>query len=40
MLNNIGMASAAAAFQAVIGFAVIVVVNSLVRKFDRDNALF
>jgi putative aldouronate transport system permease protein len=40
MLNNIGMASAAATFQAVIGFAVIVLVNSLVRKFDRDNALF
>jgi putative aldouronate transport system permease protein len=40
MLNNIGMASAAATFQAVIGFAVIVVVNALVRKFDRDNALF
>jgi putative aldouronate transport system permease protein len=40
MLNNIGMASAAATFQAVIGFFVIVLVNSLVRKFDRDNALF
>jgi putative aldouronate transport system permease protein len=40
MLNNIGMASAAATFQAVIGFIVIVLVNSLVRKFDRDNALF
>jgi putative aldouronate transport system permease protein len=40
MLNNIGMASAAATFQAVIGFVVIVLVNSLVRKFDRDDALF
>ncbi|MDR1029779.1 MAG: ABC transporter permease subunit [Treponema sp.] len=40
MLNNIGMASAAATFQAVIGFIVIILVNSLVRKFDRDNALF
>jgi putative aldouronate transport system permease protein len=40
MLNNIGMASASATFQAVIGFIVIVLVNSLVRKFDRDNALF
>jgi putative aldouronate transport system permease protein len=40
MLNNIGMASAAATFQAVTGFVVIVLVNLAVRKIDRDNALF
>jgi putative aldouronate transport system permease protein len=39
-LNNIGMASAAGTYQAVVGFCVILLVNGIVRKFDRDNALF
>jgi putative aldouronate transport system permease protein len=39
-LNNIGMASAAASYQAVVGFMVILVVNMIVRKVDKENALF
>ena len=39
-LNNISMASAASAFQSVVGFIVVVAVNALVRKMDKDNALF
>ncbi len=38
--NNISMAAAASAYQSVIGFIVIVVVNAIVRKADKDNALF
>lgn len=40
MLNNIGMASAAASYQAVVGFIVILAVNMIVRKVDRESALF
>jgi putative aldouronate transport system permease protein len=40
LLNNIGMASAASAYQAVVGFVIIIVVNGIVRKFDKDNAMF
>jgi putative aldouronate transport system permease protein len=39
-LNNIGMASAAGAYQAVLGFCVIVIVNGIVRMVDKDNAMF
>jgi putative aldouronate transport system permease protein len=39
-LNNLGMASAAASYQAVVGFCVIFIVNTIVRKLDRENALF
>jgi putative aldouronate transport system permease protein len=39
-LNNIGMASAASSYQAIVGFIVILVVNMIVRKVDKDNALF
>jgi putative aldouronate transport system permease protein len=39
-LNNIGMASAAASYQAVVGFVLIFAVNMVVRKIDKDNALF
>ena len=39
-LNNIGMASAAATYQAVVGFFLILIVNGIVRKIDRENALF
>ncbi len=38
--NNISMASAASAYQSVVGFVVIMTVNAIVRKLDRDNALF
>jgi putative aldouronate transport system permease protein len=39
-LNNIGMASAAASYQAVVGFIVILAVNMIVRKVDKENSLF
>lgn len=40
VLNNISSASAASAFQAVCGFVLVFTVNMIVRKIDRDNALF
>jgi putative aldouronate transport system permease protein len=40
ILNNIGMASAAAAYQAVVGFFAIVVVNGIVRIVDKESAMF
>jgi putative aldouronate transport system permease protein len=39
-LNDIGMASAASTYQAVVGFVLIMIVNGIVKKIDRDNALF
>jgi putative aldouronate transport system permease protein len=39
-LNNIAMASAAGAYQSIIGFLNVVMVNLLVRKIDRESALF
>jgi ABC-type polysaccharide transport system, permease component len=38
--NNISMASAASAYQSIIGFVIIMVVNAIVRKADKENALF
>lgn len=38
--NNLAMSSAAAAYQSIVGFVIIVTVNALVRKIDSDNALF
>lgn len=38
--NNISMAAAAALFQSVMGFLLVVGANALVRKIDKDNALF
>lgn len=38
--NDIGMSSAAGVFQSIVGFVVILVVNGIVRKADRENALF
>lgn len=38
--NNISMASAASAYQSIVGFAIVFVVNLIVRKVDRENALF
>lgn len=40
VLNNISSASAASAFQAVCGFVLVFTVNLIVRRLDRDNALF
>lgn len=38
--NNIAMSSAAGAYQSCVGFILIMLSNALVRKLDRDNALF
>lgn len=38
--NDLAMSSAAAVYQSVVGFVIIVAVNALVRKIDADNALF
>lgn len=38
--NNISMASAASAYQSVIGFTIIMIVNRIVSKVDKDSALF
>jgi putative aldouronate transport system permease protein len=39
-LNNIAMSSAAASYQAIVGFILINVVNAVVRRIDKDSALF
>lgn len=39
-LNDISMASAAGAYQSVVGFILVLAANALVRKFDKENALF
>ncbi len=39
-LGNMSMASAAGLYQSVVGFVLILGANFLVRKFDRDSALF
>jgi len=39
-LNDIGMASAAGAYQSIVGFVLILLANFVVRKIDKDNALF
>lgn len=38
--NNVGMAAAAALFQSVVGFVLVLGANALVRRLDSDNALF
>ena len=40
MLNDIGRASAAGFLQSVLGFILILIVNFIVRKIDKDSALF
>lgn len=39
-LNNVGMAAAAALFQSVVGFVLVLGANAIVRKVDSENALF
>lgn len=39
-LKDIGMSAAAALFQSVVGFVLVLGANALVRKLDRENALF
>ncbi len=38
--GDVGMSSAAGLFQSVVGFLLVFSVNLLIRKFDRENALF
>ena len=38
--GNIGMASAAGLYQSVVGFILVLSSNFVVRKIDRDSALF
>ena len=39
-LNNIAMASASSTYQAIVGFVLILIVNLIVRKKNKDHALF
>ncbi len=39
-LGNVGMAAAAGLFQAAVGFVLVITVNWIVRRIDRDWALF
>ncbi|MBP1753880.1 MAG: sugar transporter permease [Firmicutes bacterium] len=39
-LNNIGMSAAAGLYQSVIGFVLVMIANTVVRKVDNENALF
>lgn len=39
-LKDVGMAAAAALYQSVIGFILVITANAVVRKVDKDNALF
>lgn len=40
VLNNISTASAASTYQAIVGFVIVLTVNLIVRKVDKENALF
>lgn len=39
-MNNVSMASAASAYQSVVGFVIVMVANAVVRKIDKENAMF
>jgi putative aldouronate transport system permease protein len=39
-VGTLGMASAAGFYQSVIGFVLVLIANALVRKIDRDSAIF
>ncbi|MBO7662881.1 MAG: sugar ABC transporter permease [Clostridia bacterium] len=38
--NDVGMSAAAALYQSVVGFILVIGANALVRKIDKENALF
>ena len=38
--SDYGMSSAASVFQSVVGFALVLITNAIVRKYHRDSALF
>lgn len=39
-MNNIGMSSAASVFQAILGFLVVILSNWVIRRIDKESALF
>ena len=39
-LGNVGMASASGFYQSLVGFVLVILTNLLVRKIDKDSALF
>ena len=39
-MNNISVSSAASTYQAIVGFILVLVVNMIVRRYDKENALF
>jgi len=39
-LNDVGMSAAAGLYQSVVGFILVMITNTVVRKIDSDNALF
>jgi putative aldouronate transport system permease protein len=39
-LNNVGMSAAAGLYQSLIGFCLVMAANGIVKKFDKENALF
>ena len=38
--NNIGVSSAAGFIQSVVGFGLVLLVNGVIRKINKDDALF
>lgn len=39
-VNDIGMSAAAGLYQSIVGFALVMVANAIVKKVNKDNALF
>lgn len=39
-LNDVGMSAAAGFYQSIVGFILVLIANTIVRKIDSDNALF
>ena len=39
-LNDVGMSAAAGLYQSLVGFALVLIANGIVRKVDSENALF
>lgn len=38
--NNIGMSAAAGFYQSIVGFVLVMITNMIIRKIDRENAMF
>jgi putative aldouronate transport system permease protein len=38
--SNVGMSAAAGFYQSIVGFAIVLIANFIVRKFSKENALF